>query len=231
MTQEDKANGFDRHASGYRRMHAQAIRASGEPPDFFAEAKVRYMVSHLQRHPSSLLDFGCGVGGTLGPLTRAFPRARLHGVDESTASLEIATRDHPHVSLSAIDAQRIPLRDGEVEAAMAACVFHHIAVPHRVRWIRELHRVVRPGGRVFVFEHNPLNPLTRAAVRACEFDAGAVLLRRREAHALLHEAGFTAIRGDYITFFPRVLSALRPLERHLGRLPLGAQYVVHGVAT
>ena len=212
-------------------MHALAVRASGEPPDFFAEAKVRYLISHLPRYISSLLDFGCGIGGALGPLTRAFPEARLHGVDESTVSLQIAARDHPHVSLAAIRAERIPLRDGAVQAAMAACVLHHISVARRLGWIRELHRVLAPGGRLFVFEHNPLNPLTRAAVRACEFDADAVLLPRREVQALLKEAGFTTVRGEYITFFPRVLSALRPMESHLGWLPLGAQYVVHGVAT
>lgn len=221
---------FDRHAAGYRRMHAEAIRASGEPPEFFAAAKVRYMAAALPRAPSTLLDFGCGVGATLGLLCDAFPGAAVHGVDASAASLEIAACEHPGARLAACDDGRIPLPDASMDAALAACVFHHIAIPERRQWMRELRRVLAPGGRLFVFEHNPWNPLTRAAVRKCAFDADAVLLSRMQTRTLMRDAGFAQVQGDYTTFFPGPLAALRPLERGLGWLPLGAQYVVHGAA-
>lgn len=211
-------------------MHAEAIRASGEPPEFFAAAKVRYMAAALPRAPSTLLDFGCGVGATLGLLCDTFPGAAVHGVDASAASLEIAACEHPGARLAACDDGRIPLPDASVDAALAACVFHHIALPERLHWMRELRRVLVAGGRLFVFEHNPWNPLTRAAVRKCAFDADAVLLSRLQARALMRDAGFARMQGDYTTFFPSPLAALRRIERGLGWLPMGAQYVVHGAA-
>jgi hypothetical protein len=43
---------------------------------------------------------------------------------------------------------------------------------------------------------------------------------------VLGRAGFDAVALDYIVFFPRALAFLRPAERHLGRLPLGAQQML-----
>jgi hypothetical protein len=78
---------------------------------------------------------------------------------------------------------------------------------------------------IALFEHNPLNPLTRKAVRGCKFDRDAELLGRRETARLLTEAGLFP-RRRYIEFFPRESGLLRRIEVRLGWLPLGAQYVV-----
>ena len=77
-----------------------------------------------------------------------------------------------------------------------------------------------------IFEHNPLNPLTRRAVAGCEFDRDAVLLRRSESERLLRGAGLRDPEGAYIVFFTRDSERLQRVERLLGGVPLGAQYVV-----
>jgi SAM-dependent methyltransferase len=114
--------------------------------------------------------------------------------------------------------------------AVAACVFHHIPPQDRLHWTRELNRVLKPGAQFFIYEHNPLNPLTRKVVRDCEFDEDAILLPLQESRELLLQAGFDDISHDYIVFFPRILGFLRPIERLLRSLPLGAQYAVRGTA-
>ena len=63
--------------------------------------------------------------------------------------------------------------------------------------------MTRPGGLVAIFEHNPLNPLTRKAVRDCPFDEDAVLLSRGEARRRLAEAGLAEVEAPFIIFFPR----------------------------
>ena len=92
--------------------------------------------------------------------------------------------------------------------------------------MRELQRVIKPTGQIFVFEHNMLNPLTVKAVKDCPFDEDAILLPRSELLGLARDAGFTDIRVRYVVFFPRVLAVFRPLEPFLGWVPLGAQYVL-----
>ena len=109
------------------------------------------------------------------------------------------------------------------DVAFSACVFHHIPHEEHAHWLEELRRVVRPGGMVAIFEHNPLNPLTVRAVNTCPFDANARLIRARALKRSLRLAGWRRPALRYHVFFPRRLAALRPLEPLLTWLPLGAQ--------
>jgi len=225
---------FDRFAHDYRSLNTSAVRASGETPDYFAALKASYMASAAPLRddgvPRAILDFGCGIGGGIPHLRRCFPHAVLHGVDASGESIAVAQTDCADARFSVISDNRLPLPDATFDLALAACVFHHIAPGERLHWMRELRRVLKPGGRLFVFEHNPLNPLTRKVVRECPFDEDAVLLHRNETLMLLADAGFRETKSDYIVFFPHMLAALRPLERWLSRLPAGAQYAARGTA-
>src|SRR5262249_22521874 len=91
---------------------------------------------------------------------------------------------------------------------------------------RELRRVLRPGGSLFVFEHNPINPLTVRAVRTCEFDANARLIGDSEVVQRLPQAGFSRLSLNCRTFFPKALAALQRLESLLTAVPLKTQYYV-----
>jgi hypothetical protein len=88
--------------------------------------------------------------------------------------------------------------------------------------------VLKPGGVLFIFEHNPYNPLTRRAVNNCPFDADAVLLTRRRSSRLVKRAGLETTEERYILFFPWEGSTFRAIETHLRWLPMGAQYFVSG---
>jgi SAM-dependent methyltransferase len=225
---------FDRFAREYRDLHRQSVRMSGEDPDYFAAYKIACMTERLgtdaARRPLDILDFGCGVGESIPYLQASFPGARVHGADVSGESLALASSAHPDASFARIEQMRLPLPDHSIDVALAACVYHHIAPEERGHWTRELRRVLRPNGHCFIFEHNPLNPLTQRVVRDCPFDDDAILLPRRETLDLLAENGFTDRKAGYIVFFPKALAFLRPLERLMSKLPLGAQYFVQARA-
>ena len=53
---------------------------------------------------------------------------------------------------------------------------HHIKKKDRRRILRELFRVLKPSGRLVIFEHNTLNPVTRKLVNECPFDVDAILI-------------------------------------------------------
>ena len=89
-------------------------------------------------------------------------------------------------------------------------------------------RVLKPGGIAAVFEHNPLNPLTRLAVKRCEFDADAVLLNHGKIKGLLKNANLEISKDSFIVFFPFKSSIFRSIEKAIGWLPLGAQQYVVG---
>jgi ubiquinone/menaquinone biosynthesis C-methylase UbiE len=221
---------FDKFADEYRALHAENIRASGETPEYFAEYKVIDVARELARvgvAARSVLDFGAGVGYSVPFFARHLPEARVTCLDVSRKSLEVGAARHGNsAEFCHFDGRSLPRDDETFDIAFASCVFHHIAHEEHVALLEELLRVLKPGGWLFVFEHNPFNPLTRHAVDTCEFDENARLVRAGELRARARQAGFSAVRARYRIFFPRALRALRPLEAALAWLPLGAQYYV-----
>jgi SAM-dependent methyltransferase len=226
-------NFFDPYASTYTDTVNAAIRASGEAADFFARLK-----AHLVRRalgpssPRTILDFGCGVGNATRALAKAFPSALVIGCDDSLDSVKAAQQaaesGSGRLNFIVHDGHGLPLEGSSIDVAFASCVFHHIDAPGQATWLRELRRVLRVGAPLFVFEHNPYNPLTLRVVRTCPFDAGVQLLRPPYAAQMIRSAGFRVDRPRYYFFFPHALRRMRPLEAYMDWLPLGGQYFVVG---
>lgn len=226
---EDAAKVFDEYAGDYAQVVNAAIAASGEDSEFFADLKAVLARDALGDHVRTLLDFGCGVGGSTRALSRAFPESRVTGWDVSPESIARAREiggERLEFLAGSEGATQLPFPEGRFDAAFTACVFHHIPREAHAEWARQVHRAIAAGGTLVLFEHNPYNPLTRKVVRDCPFDEGVILLRPGYARRLLREAGFTVSRPRYYFFFPHLLRVLRPLERLLRWLPLGGQYFV-----
>jgi ubiquinone/menaquinone biosynthesis C-methylase UbiE len=221
---------FDKFADEYRQLHAANIRLSGEQPEYFSEYKIADIAAELARDGSAAhtaLDFGAGVGYSVPFFARHLPAARVTCLDVSRKSLELGAARHGSAAeFRHFDGRSIPYADGAFDVALASCVFHHIPHDEHVALLAELRRVLAPSGRLFVFEHNPLNPLTRHAVNTCAFDEHAELVLAPTMRRRVRAAGFAAADVRYRIFFPHALRGLRPLEAKLTWLPLGAQYYV-----
>ena len=222
---------FDAYADSYRDAVASSISFSGREVDYFARRKAEQLLELTNRivgDPAdlSVLDVGCGIGTTDGFLTPRF--CEVHGIDPAAEAVEHAAAANPEAHYQAYSGATLPIASATHDVVFAACVLHHIPVAEQAAFAHELRRVTRPGGLVVVFEHNPLNPLTRLAVSRCEFDEGVELLSRRRTAALLHESKLTRIESAYIVFFPWDRRPLPTIERWMRRVPFGAQYYVAG---
>jgi ArsR family transcriptional regulator len=99
-------------------------------------------------------DLGCGTGQlseTIAPYVR-----RVIAVDGSAEMLDAARRrlaGADNVELRQGDLETLPLADGELDAAMLSLVLHY--APDPARALREVARVLRPGGRVLVVDMQP----------------------------------------------------------------------------
>jgi trans-aconitate methyltransferase len=173
-----------------------------------------------------VLDFGCGIGNSAPHLHEAFPNARITGVDVSKKSLSVARARFPDAAeFLAYDPKRAPPGPPEgYDLIFSACVFHHIEADEHVGIFRRLRERLAPGGAMAIFEHNPVNPVSRYIVATCPFDENAVLIPAAELARRQREAGFGRVDVTYTGFFPGPLKALRPLEPAMGKLPVGAQY-------
>lgn len=222
---------FDRHAATYQQLHQANIALTGEEPAYFADYKMRDFRALLEQAGLPMdgryLDFGSGVGASVVPFREHVPRAQLVCADVSAESLELGKKSHAGAEEYAwMQDGTLPLPADSIDGAFACCVFHHIPQEQHQSSLQELLRVLKPGGLLMIYEHNPFNPLTVRAVRTCPFDENAVLLTSAELLHTCDTAGLRRYRRDYRVFFPAALAWLRPLERMLRWLPLGAQYYV-----
>lgn len=224
---------FDKFAEEYKNIHTQNIKLSGEQPDFFAEYKVADTAFLAKQHQLNdnikILDFGAGIGNSVPFFKKYFLNAELICLDVSEKSLDIAKDRFPNqAKFIEFNGKQIPYADNTFNVIFTACVFHHIEGSEHDLLLKEILRVLVPGGIFVVFEHNPYNPLTRHAVNTCIFDENAELIRAKDFKYKLTSNGFKDVVVKYRIFFPGVLKKLRPLESWIGWLPLGAQYYVVG---
>lgn len=226
---------FDNYAKNYDAMHTANIRASGEAPGYFAAYKIkelRRLSTHWGISTPRILDFGSGIGNSIPHYRAFFPESEIQTADVSSESLALAVELHGERERQVIIGidDNIPIDDDTFDIAFAACVFHHIEHEKHDACLRELKRVVRPGGRIVIFEHNPINPLTRRAVRDCPFDVDAHLVGARVLRDRMALAGWNKPQIDYHVFFPAMLARLRVLEPKLRWCPFGAQYACHAIS-
>ncbi|WP_405426676.1 class I SAM-dependent methyltransferase [Streptomyces erythrochromogenes] len=114
------------------------------------------------RPGNRVLDAGCGTGRALGALRAAVgPGGTVLGVDLTPQMLAAARRAGRAAegALLLADVARLPLRDEALDAVFAAGLVAHL--PDPAANLRELSRVVRPGGRMALF-----HPIGRAALAA-----------------------------------------------------------------
>lgn len=224
---------FDKYATDYDQMHRKSIAASGYEPSFFDEYKIIEMArnlgaSILNTAQISILNFGCGIGKSESILSKYFPNASILGIDVSAESIELAKQqeyDSSKIRFESFDGTNIHIQQ-QFDIIYIANVFHHIPHSEHLNITKQLCSLLTENGSLFMFEHNPYNPLTLRTVKQCEFDVDAVLLNPGYSQQLYSNSGFTTVQRRYTLFFPKFLSLFRPLEPLLHWLPFGAQYYI-----
>lgn len=214
---------FDKYAEDYQKLIGEQLSFFDSNNDYFAEYKIDIIKKYIDGAPKKILEYGCGIGRNLKYLSRHFEHSSIYACDISQRSLEIAKDDNPSVKFFLLDHDTITEK---FDLILVALVFHHIGPGLRKNVIRDIGNLLAEGGNLFIFEHNPYNPVTRHLVNTCIFDDDAVLLKKRELVKLLTEANLSIDAWRYTLFFPSFLRILRFLEPILGYLPFGGQYFV-----
>jgi SAM-dependent methyltransferase len=153
------------------------------------------------------LDAGCGTGAAGAWLNDA---GRVVGLDFEPLALELYAERHPEARLLAGDVTRLPFAADSFDALLCVTVLMHRTVTDGAAAVRELVRVVRPGGTVVVLE-----PGVRRLRRAHDRETHSVRrFSRRELAQLVADAGCDVVRatGAYAFLVPPA-AAKAVLER------------------
>ncbi len=202
--------------------------------DYYIRKKLERMTPHfkqLSKAPESSpylgLDLGCGPGWHLSSLSDS--GISIFGIDTSTRQLLTAKKNTPSSPLQAADIQHLPYKHRQFDFAYCINILHHLPTqPSQKLALCEIHRILKPGGILFLHEMNPTNTLFRFYLEYIlplfnPIDRGTEIWIN--PISLQHTPIFNLKTIDYFTFLPDflpkwALRALHPVEKLLEHSPL-----------
>jgi ubiquinone/menaquinone biosynthesis C-methylase UbiE len=158
-----------------------------------------------------VLDVGTGTARIPIEICRRTDRLRITAVDLASQMLDLARRNvaergcDDFIRLERVDAKWLPYPDSSFDAVISNSIVHHI--PQPVRVMREMLRVLRPGGLLFV----------RDLLRPADAETIARLLSKYAGGTNDHQRQLF----DQSLHAALTLDEVRDLLRELG-LPVGA---------
>ncbi len=106
-----------------------------------------------------VLDIGCGTGSLAVLIKRQHPQAEVVGLDPDPKALAIARRKAVRAGLGiAFDqgfGDRLPYADASFDRVFSSLMFHHLKPDEKSAMLREIRRVLSPGGSLHLLDFGP----------------------------------------------------------------------------
>jgi SAM-dependent methyltransferase len=144
------------------------------------------------------LDFGCSSGRVVRVLAAAYPELDWHGCDPLDLAIDWAQAHLPQINFER-SPERPPLRyaDGSFDFVFAISIWSHFAEGAAIEWLKEMHRIIRPGGRLLVTSHG-LQSIAHASAQGVRQATQLAEIERglyREGFWFIDEFGATGDHG------------------------------------
>jgi ubiquinone/menaquinone biosynthesis C-methylase UbiE len=221
---------FDEYAMNYRQIHNENLSITGLSSDYFAVNKIKIISYHNKEDRNyKILDVGCGDGKLEEYIPMYFCNYNAYGIDISKESINRAReKGIAGCVFDYYDGSKIPFEENFFDIVILSTVLHHVNREDHLNLINEVYRVMKPGSKLFIFEHNPVNPFTNYIVKTCVFDKGVTLLSHYYCKKILRKVHFDKIEINFTSFFPNkyFFKYLVKYEDLFKKVPFGGQYYV-----
>jgi len=197
----------------YDFMMKWAARESAFKPKLVKQARIE------KGH--RVLDIGCGTATLTILIKKIQPEAEVIGLDTDPKILEIAKLKVAKAGLDIVldygTAFELPYPENSFDRVVSSMVFHHLTSENKVRSLKEVFRVLRPGGEFYVADlgkpQNVLMYLPSLIIRRLEEASDNVKGLLPE---MIRNAGF-----DHVEETVRYMTMFGTLTLYRARKPNG----------
>ncbi len=152
------------------------------------------------RSGEAVLDVGCGTGDlTLLAKQRVGAAGRVCGIDAGPEMIAVArrkaTKAHAEIDFRVEPIEALTFADQSFDVVLSSLMMHHLPDDLKPRALAELHRVLKPGGRLVIADFKrPTNHLSRGLLGLMMH--GHVRQGVQDLSGMLQTAGFDHIQID-----------------------------------
>ena len=184
--------------------------------------QISKLVPDLIDKQCAILDFGCGNGQLTSFIKNAFFNAVVFGTDNDEKNIQQASQEYKDVHFIPLPKKALPFENNTFDLVYAVNVFHHIPQREHSFYSEEMLRVLKPKGRIIIFELNPYNIFTWFRFKRDLSEKGNHMVCAREAVALFKiSACIMKLKYYFVSpYFPSLV------KDHIGFLPFGSMYSV-----
>ena len=169
-----------------------------------------------------ILDLGCAAGA----LTHFFSQygATVTGIDSEPKAVERARSLFPDLQFEQADVAGLPQADHSIDKAVAGDLVEHLDEPTLNAMLRELRRVLVPGGTLSIYTPNPRHLIERLKAHDFVLAQNPTHIGLRTSDQLVAALERNGFKIDRVGWTPSFFPLLRTVERLIGRFSQTFRY-------